>query len=72
MFVEYHYIDGTLRSGYFCVNCGQTCNMYAIQHIGRVTDTFMCKPNRALVAQLYRANPPTGIKPHFVRQADVK
>lgn len=56
---EYNYIDGTLRQGYFCSRCGQTTNMYGSGH-------QLCTSNPKLVEQLTRANPPPGIKPHFV------
>jgi len=51
---------GELCQGYYCVRCGETCNMYATGH-----GEGKCLANFHLVKQLERANPMTG-KPHFV------
>lgn len=66
---EYRYIDGTLRAGYFCHNCGQTVNILATGHFEQdwrvYNDTWRCHANRQLVQQLKRANPSPGTKPHY-------
>ncbi len=64
---EYRYYDGTLRQGYFCVNCGQTINMVATGHYYKISKihAWTCESNPVLVGRLRRANPPPGVKPHF-------
>lgn len=70
MSAEYRYIDGTLRVGYFCANCGQTINMLGSGHFDsdfrNVNEGWTCRTNRKLVEQLRRANPLPGVKPHYI------
>lgn len=62
MSAEYKYIDGTLRAGHFCSNCGQTVNMIGTGHVEGFTPEWprmtiwKCQSNRELVEKLYRAN----------------
>lgn len=65
---EYRYFDGTLRQGYYCLNCGLTVNMYGSGHntldYRVLTDEWLCEANPKLVEKLERANPLSG-RPHF-------
>jgi len=70
---EHRYIDGTLRQGYFCGNCGQPVNMIGTNHFIRwksVNDAdpllWACEANPKLVNQLHDANPPRDVKPHYI------
>ncbi len=70
--MEHRYIDGTLRHGYYCMNCGDAVSLYGhfyLFAIKRGPDPFFwkCTSNPTLVEQLKRANPPPGIKPRYIR-----
>ena len=48
---EYNLPNGGLAQGYFCYNCGKTCNMYGTGH-----GPGKCEPNPEYVKALIKAN----------------
>jgi hypothetical protein len=81
---QYYDIDGTLRHGFFCSNCGQHTSWDATDHDPVIFHAFSkikywsrtvipepsCKQNPKRVEKLMRANPLHG-KPKFERYAEV-
>lgn len=70
---EHYGVDGTLRQGYYCLNCGEQIGWlyghmlpYATSQSARI---WRCKTNWTLVEAMRRANPTWGAKPHFTKHA---